>query len=55
MEDWEAVERLYNLKRSKYKSEDLTDDLDEVLFKEALNEVVFSQLTLNNGGRKIRG
>ena len=54
MEDWDAVESLYNLKRSKYSSEDLTDALDEQLFKEALNEVIISQMTLNNGGRKIR-
>ena len=52
MEDWDAVESLYNLKRSKYSSEDLTDELDEVLFKEALNEVIYS--SIYNGGRKIR-
>lgn len=48
----EDVERLYSRKRNKYKSEGLTDELDEVIYKEALKEVACSAFL--NGGRKIR-
>lgn len=50
--EMEAIERLYNLKRSKYDEELITDELDQILFDEAVKEIACSAIL--NGGRKIR-
>ncbi len=52
MDEIRRIEELYNLKRSKYKEDLLTDDLDRVLFNEAVKEVICAAIL--NGGRKIR-
>lgn len=53
MDEYEnAVERLYNIKCSKYKTEQLDDELCDILLKEAMKEVIYS--SIYNGGRKIR-
>ena len=48
----EAIEQLYNIKRSKYDEDIITDELDKVLFDEAVKEVACAAYL--NGGRRIR-
>lgn len=52
MDEIRRIEELYNLKRSKYKGDFITDELDRVLFDEAVKEVACAAYL--NGGRKIR-
>lgn len=46
------VQERYNVKLSKYKAEDIDDELSDILFEEALKEAITAGY-LNNG-RKIR-
>lgn len=52
LEEMEAIERLYNLKRSKYDEALITDELDQILFDEAVKEIACAAFL--NGGRRIR-
>lgn len=46
------VQERYNVKLSKYKAEDIDDELSDVLWNEAYNEAVSAGYI--NGGKKIR-
>lgn len=52
LEEIEAIERLYDLKRSKYDEAMITDELDQILFDEAVKEIACAAFL--NGGRKVR-
>lgn len=46
------VQERYNVKLSKYKAEDIDDELSDILWNEAFNEAISAGYI--NGGRKIR-
>ena len=52
-DEYEKIERLYNIKLAKYAIEDIDIDLAEMLFDEAVKEVMASAKF--NGGKKVRG
>lgn len=51
-EELEAIELLYNIKRSKYDEDLIDDELDAILFDEAVKEVAYAAFL--NGGRRVR-
>ncbi len=51
-EEIKRIEELYNIKRRKYDEELITDELDQVLFDEAVKEVACAAYL--NGGRRVR-
>ena len=51
-DEFKEVERLYYIKLAKYNDEDIDEALCDVLFEEAIREVMLSGYY--NGGRKVR-
>lgn len=47
------IEELYNLKRSKYKAEDLTESLERQLFNEAFREIALTEISLRERTIKL--